>query len=116
MTYREAYAKKRAIEMFWQNSDRAAVVEMLQAEGVGARSAALAEEYYRSYQFIRGEQEKQKRKAAGLYLTVGLVFLAAALGFALLTYFVFDGAGSVVLTGLLLAGVAATIKGLVDNK
>ncbi|MDO7875972.1 hypothetical protein Q5H93_14605 [Hymenobacter sp. ASUV-10] len=115
MKYRESYAKKKAVQMYWLNQSREAVMAMLVEEGAGEQAPALADDYYRSYQFIKSEQAKQKRKAAGMYLTVGIVILVLGLGFMVITYIELNQTSFTAPIGILMVGIVAIIKGLRDR-
>ena len=115
MKYRESYAKKKAVQMYWLNQSREAVMAMLVEEGAGEQASSLADDYYRSYEFIKSEQAKQKRKAAGMYLTIGVVFLVAGLGFMVVTYYGLNQTSFTAPIGILMVGAVAIIKGLIDR-
>jgi hypothetical protein len=115
MKYRESYAKKKAIQMYWLNQDRETIMAMLVEEGAGEQAAALADNYYRSYQFVKAQHAQQKRKVAAMCLIIGGVFLVAGVGFMVITYLGLNRTSFTVPIGMLLVGTAAIIKGLVDR-
>jgi hypothetical protein len=116
MNYREHYAKREAMNMYARGQEKDAIVAMLQQEGAGNTAEALADSYKEDFAIIQQHQSRQTQKSAGMYRTVGIVFLAGALGYGLLTYWAYGNGSFVALSGLTLLGIAALVKGLADKK
>jgi hypothetical protein len=115
MNYREQYAKREAIQMYARDQDKAAVVAMLKQEGAGDAADTLADTYQNDFAIIQQHQSRQTQKSAAMYRTVGIVFLAGALAYGLLTYWAYGNGSFVALSGLTIIGAAALIKGLADK-
>ncbi|WP_210522186.1 hypothetical protein [Hymenobacter terricola] len=90
MNYRESYARKTAVQMYYQGDDRAAVMKMLQNEGASERADSLADEYYENFLFIQSHHKKRRQKGAGGLITIGLVFIAGSVAYALMTFIALD--------------------------
>ena len=58
MQCREQYAKKTAVKMYSEGKDQPSVIKILQVEGADEKVISFAEDYYKSYLFIRNEQQK----------------------------------------------------------
>jgi hypothetical protein len=116
MNYREQYAKKTAVQMYYQGAERTAVIKMLQTEGAGNNAERLADEYHDDFLFIQNHQKKLLHKSSSIYRTVGLVFIFGSLAYSLLTFIALDNGSFVVFSGLLVIGIGSFIKGLVDRK
>lgn len=115
MNYREQYAKREAIQMYARGQEKDAVVAMLKQEGAGEAADTLADTYKDDLSIIQQHHSRQTQKSAGMYRTVGIVFLAGALGYGLLTYWAYGNGSFVALSGLAILGAAALIKGLADK-
>ena len=115
MNYREQYARREAIQMYARGQEKAAVVVMLQQEGAGAAADTLADSYKNDFAVLQQHQSRQIQKSAGVYRTVGIVFLVGALGYGLLTYWAYGNGNFVVPSGLTIIGAIALIKGLADK-
>ena len=115
MNYREQYAKREAIQMYARGQAKEAVVVMLKQEGAGDAADSLADSYKNDFAVIQQHQNRQTQKSAGMYRTVGIVFLAGALAYGLLTYWAYGNGSFVALSGLTIMGAAALIKGLSDK-
>jgi hypothetical protein len=115
MNYREHYAKREAMNMYARGQEKEAVVSMLKQEGAGDAADSLAESYRNDFAIIRQHQSRQNEKSAGMYRTVGAVFLAGALGYGLLTYWAYGNGSFVALSGLTFLGIAALVKGYTDK-
>jgi hypothetical protein len=116
MNYREQYAKREAIHMYARGQDKEEVIAMLKLEGAGESAAEFADAYLEDFSFIKQHQSKKIQKSAGIYRTVGTVFLAGTLAYGLLTYWALGNGSYVLLTGLAIAGIGFLIKGLVDQR
>jgi hypothetical protein len=115
MNYREQYAKRAAIQMYARGQAKEAVVVMLKQEGAGDAAETLADSYEEDFAIIKQHQSRQTQKSAGMYRTVGIVFLAGAVAYGLLTYWAYGNGSFVGLSGLAILGAAALIKGLADK-
>jgi|GEM_PF-6099961 len=116
--YRERYAQKTAVAMYYAQRPYEEVLDMILAEGAPeAQAAALAKTYYQDYLSLCTANSKQKRKAAGMFLTVGIVFVAGSVLLSFLMYLLIDDGHSFIgFYGVMLLGLGAIVKGLLDQR
>jgi hypothetical protein len=117
--YRAQYAQKTAVHMYFAQQPVTAVVEMIIAEGAEPEQAKeLAKTYYLDYAFLRRTASLRQHKQAGMYRTIGLVFVLGSFVLSSLTYLLFDDEqGSfIAYYGLLAFGVLALGKGMLDKR
>jgi UDP-N-acetylmuramyl pentapeptide phosphotransferase/UDP-N-acetylglucosamine-1-phosphate transferase len=116
--YREKYAKSTAINLFRQGKPLTEVVQMLVVEGASPEQATpLAHKYYQTYALLRVEDSKRKRKQAGMFKTIGLVFTLGSLVLSILSYLLIDDGGSFIgYYGVLGFGLLLWLKGVLDTR
>ncbi|KOY86297.1 hypothetical protein AD998_09200 [bacterium 336/3] len=110
--YREKYCQQRAIQMYASGQTKTEVIEMLKEENAKEEELeALADTFYKDYQFLQKQRHKQRKQDAEQNMIVGGVLLGVGILLSLILSE--EGSYNIWFTGLIIGGAIALGRGII---